>query len=133
MARRHLSRAAAEDGNHLATVVPMTKIDTSRRASAVYRRFTALEEKAASVYVEFASRFSPENASLSSFWLNMAMDEKQHAGLLQFCLREGLFAEEIPDAAEIRKLTDVFRRLEKRAADPKLTVESAFRLAIELE
>ena len=98
----------------------------------VYRRFVEFEEKAATIYLDLVSHFS-QDPRLSSFWLDMAMQEKQHAGLLQFCLRNGLFASDLPDTAEIQKLAGFFKRLEKRATDPKLTAEEAFSLAIELE
>ena len=98
----------------------------------VYRRFLEFEERAAAIYVQLASRFS-EDPKLSSFWLDMAMHEKQHAGLLQFCLCDGLYASDLPDRAEIQKVAALFKRLEKRAADPSLTVEDAFLLAVELE
>jgi rubrerythrin len=101
-------------------------------SKSVYRRFVELEEKAAEVYLRFASRFK-SNRMLSAFWFDMAMDEKQHAGLLQFCLAELLFASDLPDKAELKRLTALFKELEKRAADPNLTVDEAFTLAIELE
>jgi rubrerythrin len=103
-----------------------------RTSESVYRRFIEFEERAGEIYLQLASHFSQER-QLSAFWLEMAMHEKQHAGLLQFCLLEGLFASDLPDSSEIQKLTDFFKRLEKRAADPKLTVDQAFVLAIELE
>src|SRR5262249_20286875 len=78
------------------------------------------------------SRFR-ENPSLNSFWLDMALHEKQSAGLLQFCLCEGLLSAELPDKAEIHKLTALFRRFDKRSVDPNTSVEEAFALAIELE
>jgi rubrerythrin len=98
----------------------------------VYRQFIEFEEKAAAIYVQLASRFS-QDPQLSSFWLDMVMHEKQHAGLLQFCLCESLFAPDLPDTAEVQKLRAVFNRLEKRAAEPNLTIEEAFSLAIEME
>src|SRR5437660_1036201 len=63
----------------------------------------------------------------------MAMQEKQHAGLLQFCLADGLFASDLPDESEIRKYSGLFRRLERRARDLGLNVNEAFELASELE
>ena len=98
----------------------------------VYRRFVEFEERAAAIYLQLASHFS-QDPQLSSFWLDMAMHEKEHAGLLQFCLRDGLFAFDLPDSTEIQKLVGFFKRLEKRAGDPKLTLEEAFTLAIEME
>ena len=98
----------------------------------VYRRFVEFEERAAAIYLQLASRFS-HDPKLSSFWLLMALHEKQHAGLLQFCLQDGLFASDLPDSAEIQKTAALFKRLETRAAAPMLNVEDAFELALELE
>ena len=103
-----------------------------RTAESVYRRFIQFEEKAASIYLRLASHFSSDQ-KLSWFWVEMAMEEKQHAGLLQFCLAEGLFAEDLPSKAEIEKFMGVFSEMERRAADPKLSVNEAFALAIEME
>ena len=84
-----------------------------KTARNVYRRFVDFEERAAAIYLHLASRFR-DNPSLGTFWLDMALHEKQHAGLLQFCLWEGLLSAELPDSGEIQKLTAIFRRLEKR-------------------
>ena len=108
------------------------RIDTVKTPKNVYRRFVEFEERAAAIYLQLASHFS-QDPQLSSFWLDMAMHEKEHAGLLQFCLRDGLFAFDLPDSTEIQKLVGFFKRLEKRAGDPKLTLEEAFTLAIEME
>jgi rubrerythrin len=97
-----------------------------------YRQFVQFEEKAASIYLRFASRFS-KDPELSSFWLEMALHEKQHAGLVEFCCLECLFAQDLPDSDEIQKLASFFAGLEKRAADPKLTPAEAFAIAIEME
>jgi hypothetical protein len=59
-----------------------------RRAKNVYCKFVEFEKRAAGIYLELAQRFS-KNPKLSSFWLDMATHEKQHAELLQFCLRDG--------------------------------------------
>lgn len=97
-----------------------------------YAKFIDFEERAAAFYLKLASRFS-KNPKLSAFWLKMAIQEKQHAGLLQFCLLDKLFAPELPGTPEIQSLTNLFTILEKRAAAPRLSVKEAFRLAIELE
>jgi hypothetical protein len=103
-----------------------------KRPRNIYRRFIEFEERAAEIYLQFASRFSADR-QLSSFWLDMAMHEKQHAGLLQFCLREELFASDLPDSVEIQKVSGLFKTLKKRGADPQLTVEEAFSIAMKLE
>src|SRR5438552_13062331 len=107
-------------------------INMETTPKTIYRRFLEFEEAAAAIYLQLASRFS-QDPQLSSFWLDMAMHEKEHAGLLQFCLQDGLFASDLPDTTEIQKLAAFFKELEKRAADPKLTPEEAFSLAIEME
>jgi rubrerythrin len=103
-----------------------------KTAKGIYRQFIQFEEKAASLYLRLASRFS-SNPKLSWLWFEMAMQEKQHAGLLQFCLNEGLFVQDLPTDDEIAAMTRVVTQLEERAANPKLTVKQAFSLAIELE
>jgi hypothetical protein len=98
----------------------------------VYRRFIEFEERAAAIYLQLASHFTA-NPALSAFWLDMGIQEKQHAGLLQFCLAEGLFSAKLPGAVEIRQVGGLFRNLEKRAAAKELDVNQAFEIAIELE
>ena len=98
----------------------------------VYKRFIEFEERAAGLYLQLASRFV-DDARLSSFWLDMALEEKRHAGLLQFCLREELFAVSLPNIAEMQRLGILFKRLEKQAQTRDLSPKDAFTLAIELE
>ena len=103
-----------------------------KNVESAYREFVRFEERAAEIYLQFASHFA-QDPQVSSFWLDMAMQEKQHAGLLQFCVCEKLFAPKVPDDNEIEKLNAFFDRLDRRAADANLTLEEAFSLAIELE
>lgn len=104
-----------------------------RSPKNTYRRFMEFEEQAADIYLRLASRFCPENPELASLWLDMGMQEKQHAGLLQFCLAERLFVPDLPTEAQIRRVRGLFTSLSKRAADPELTVQGAFRIAVEME
>jgi rubrerythrin len=103
-----------------------------RDSKSVYQQFVDFEERAATIYLQLASRFS-NNRELSSFWLDMAMQEKQHAGLLQFCLCESLFASMLPTTSEIEALRALFDGFQNRAAEPHLTVSAAFSIAIEME
>jgi rubrerythrin len=103
-----------------------------KNSESIYNQFVEFEEKAATIYLQFASRFS-QDPELSSFWLEIAMHEKQHAGLLQFCLCQKLFAPDLPQADDMEKLAAFFESLERRAADPNLTVEQAFSIALEME
>jgi hypothetical protein len=98
----------------------------------VYQRCIEFEEKAASIYLQLASRFSSDRR-LSAFWLEMAMEEKQHAGLLQFCVAEGLFVPDLPSESTLEQVTRLFADLQKRAANPRLNVDQAFSIALDME
>jgi rubrerythrin len=104
-----------------------------RNPKSVYERFMNFEEDAAEIYVQMASRFSPENEALASLWLDMGMQEKQHAGLLQFCSAEEMYAPALPTDAEIQAAEELFFRLKKRVKDPDLSVNEAFHIAADLE
>lgn len=104
-----------------------------RDAKDIYRRFIHFEEQAAAIYLRMASRFSPENPELSALWLEMGIQEKQHAGLLQFCLAEELFAAKLPTDKEIEGTEALFSRLMRQASNADLSIEDAFRIALELE
>ena len=99
----------------------------------IYEQFVGFEEQAATIYLQMASRFSPENPELSAFWLDMGMQEKQHAGLLQFCIAEELFASDLPTTKDIQKAATLFGSLRKRASDPDLTVPESFWIAAQME
>jgi hypothetical protein len=103
-----------------------------RTAQSVYRRFVSFEETVASIYLQLASHFSSDR-KLGWFWFEMAMEEKQHAGLVQFCLCQDLFAPNLPTDAEIDRMNGLLRDAERRAAEARLNVNEAFSLAIELE
>src|SRR5215831_9100795 len=97
---------------------------------SIYRQFVQFEERAASIYLQMSSHFS-DDPQLSSLWLDMGMAEKQHAGLLQFCINENLYAQTLPNATDVQKFILFLDILEKRAADPELTIQQAFSLALE--
>jgi len=99
----------------------------------VYRRFVEFEEKAAGIYLKLASHFAERNRELSALWLRMAVEEKQHAALLQFCKAERLFAANLPTDSDIIKFSELFRNLKKQAGSPTVDVNEAFSLACELE
>jgi rubrerythrin len=101
-------------------------------ASIIYDGFIQLEERSAALYLELSVRFF-NNRDLSWFWVEMAMEEKQHAGMLQHCREAGVFASKLPGKGEIQRLNSLFRQLEMRLAQPKLTMDDAFEMAIELE
>ena len=99
----------------------------------VYRTFIGFEEQAATIYLQMASCFYPWNRELSGLWLDMGMQEKQHAGLLQFCLEEELFANQLPADKEIQEVEVLFSHLMKQASAADLTVQQAFQIAVDLE
>jgi hypothetical protein len=101
-------------------------------ATKVYDGFIGLEDRSAALYLELSVRFF-DNPELSWFWVEMAMEEKQHAGMLQHCREAGVFATKLPDKDQIRRLNMLFRRLESRLAQPQLAVDDSFEMAIELE
>ncbi|HET9217089.1 MAG TPA: hypothetical protein VFR18_08925 [Terriglobia bacterium] len=99
----------------------------------IYQQFVNLEERAAEIYVQMASRFSPGDPELSSFWFEMAMQEKQHAGLLQFCIAEELYSPDLPPDKVLHETGALFDNLLKRASDPELSAADAFQIATQLE
>jgi len=104
-----------------------------RNSKWIYQQFVAFEEQAADIYLRMASRFLPENADLGSFWLDMGMQEKQHAGLLQFCVAQELFTANLPTEKEIRTTAALFDAWRKRASEPNISVADAFAIATEME
>jgi hypothetical protein len=112
--------------------VKVSRVMSIKTPGQIYEKFIEFEERAASVYVRLASHFS-KNPELGSFWLDMGMQEKQHAGLLQFLLAEKLFAGNLPDDSTIQKVDGAFRDFESRAVDPELSIPSAFQIALEME
>jgi hypothetical protein len=101
-------------------------------ATKVYDGFIGLEDRSAALYLELSVRFF-DNPELSWFWVEMAMEEKQHAGMLQHCREAGVFASKLPDKDHIQRLNALFRRLEARLTGPQLALDDAFEMAIELE
>jgi rubrerythrin len=101
-------------------------------ARNVYDGFIALEDRSAALYLELSARFF-NNQELGWFWVEMAMEEKQHAGMLQHCRETGVYATQLPDKDQIENLNTLFRGLELRLEHPQLTLGDAFEIAIELE
>jgi len=98
-----------------------------------YRQFIGFEENAATIYLRLASRFSADNAELSAFWLEMAIQEKAHAALLQFCVAEGLMDQDVPGDAEIQQIHELFDTLQLRASRKDVVINDAFQIAYEME
>ena len=90
------------------------------------------EERATAIYLKMAARF-PDDHELASLWFDLAMHEKEHAGLLQFCLCEGCFASDLPNEKDIRRISGLFQSLEKRAASLNLGIRDVFAIVVEME
>ncbi len=102
------------------------------RPPQIYDGFIRFEERSAEIYLELSARFL-HDVDLSWFWVEMAMEEKQHAGLLQYCRETGICAPQLPNREQILNLKTLFDDLEARVADPGLDVDKAFEIAITLE
>lgn len=101
-------------------------------ATRIYDGFISLEERSAALYLELSVRFA-DNVEMSWFWVEMAMEEKQHAGMLQHCREAGVYTDDLPGRDQIQNLNALFRSLEARLAAPELSEDAAFEIAIELE
>jgi rubrerythrin len=113
-------------------VQQLVRIMNDKNMPSVYDGFIRFEERSAALYLDLSGRFF-DNQELSWFWIEMAMEEKQHAGMLHHCRETGVFAAELPDKDQIEDLNSLFRDLETRVACPQLTLDDAFDIAIELE
>jgi hypothetical protein len=90
------------------------------------------EERASSIYLILARQFEA-NSELSWFWVEMSMEERQHAVLLDFCGCHRLVGENLPDQHAIEALSEFLSQLEARATQQDLSVDDAFLIAAELE
>lgn len=96
------------------------------------RCLVGFEERAAAIYLNLARRFAKDR-DLSWFWLEMSMEERQHAVLLEFCGCEDLLGKNMPDRITVRQLSDLLDRLEERANAKRISIDDAFLIATELE
>lgn len=96
------------------------------------RCLVQFEDDAAALYLTLARRFA-RNKELSWFWLEMSMEEKQHAVLMEFCGCEDLLGRRMPDRAEIERLALIVASLKRKAARRDLSLDGAFLIAAELE
>jgi len=106
--------------------------DEMKDAAKTCARLVEFEERAASLYLSFARRFT-DNKDLSWFWLQMSMEERQHAQFLEFCGCEQLLAAGLPEESAVQALAKLLSDLEERAAQKNLPVDDAFLIAAELE
>src|SRR5262245_61967136 len=79
-----------------------------------YQYLVGFEERAAAIYLNLARRFAA-NPDLSWFWLEMSMEERRHAVLLEFCGCEDLLGKNMLDRNTAQQLSNLMDRLEERA------------------
>ena len=96
------------------------------------RCLVGFEERAAAIYLNLARRFAKDR-DLSWFWLEMSMEERQHAVLLEFCGCEDLLGKNMPDRSTVHQLSNLLDGLEERANAKKISIDDAFLIATELE
>jgi hypothetical protein len=98
----------------------------------IYSDCIRCEDKSANLYLDLSVRFC-DYTDLSWFWVEMAMREKQSAGLLHYCFENRVFSQDLPDPAVIERLERDLDSLGSQASDPQVTVDAAFEIAIQLE
>jgi hypothetical protein len=96
------------------------------------RCLVGFEEAAAAIYLNLARQFA-KNKELSWFWMEMSMEEKQHAVLLEFCGCQDLLGNNMPDRSTIRQLSNLLEDLQKKAGSRNLSVDDAFLIAAQIE
>ena len=101
-------------------------------SSMIYSHLMRCEDRSAQLYLDLSVRFY-DQMDISWFWIEMAMEEKQHAGLLQFCLEENVFAEELPPMGTVIQLERWLEDIVRQAEDPALNLDGAFEIAIQIE
>jgi hypothetical protein len=102
------------------------------KADRIYEEFIRFEERSAALYMDLSVRCL-DNPDLRWFWVELAMEEKQHAGMLQHCREAGVFAAEMPHKDQVHRLDALFNMFETRLNGSDMNVDDAFELAIELE
>lgn len=102
----------------------------------LFDRFSEIEGLVAKIYFRFSHLFL-DRPELRDFWWEMAKEEEQHAAILLACREviEG-YGEEVLDPGVTREKADELREtllgLLARGT-PSLSVEEAFRIALEIE
>ena len=101
-------------------------------ADKTCRCLVGFEESAAAMYLSLARQFAKDK-ELSWFWLEMSMEEKDHAVLLEFCGCEDLLGTNMPDRNTIRRLSGLLNGLQKQAGRKNLSLDDAFLIAARIE
>lgn len=99
-------------------------------------RFAEIERLVAKVYFRFSHLFL-HDSELRDFWWQMAMDEEQHASILLAC-KELIqnYEDEAVDPSITREKAHQLReqiRTYLSKGTPSITVEEAFKIALDIE
>jgi len=98
----------------------------------LYDIFIGFEERSAELYLNMSVKFA-DSPEMSWFWVEMAMEEKQHAGMLQYCKETGMFASNLPTTEQIQRLAAMFKTLHGLVVSPGFDLDQAFDVAITIE
>ena len=98
--------------------------------------FAAIERLVSKIYFRFSHLFLAQS-ELRDFWWEMAKEEEQHACILQACraVIENFAEARLDPSITPEKAQQLILRLDSFLAQgtAKLTVEEAFRIAVEIE
>lgn len=99
-------------------------------------RFAEIERLVSKVYFRFSHLFL-HHRELRDFWWQMAMDEEQHASILLACreMIENYEDEKLDPSITREKADELKAQIETYLSKgtPSITVEEAFRSALEIE
>lgn len=99
-------------------------------------RFAEIERLVSKMYFRFSHLFMPQ-PKLRDFWWEMAREEEQHACILNACraLIENYEDEKLDPSISLRKAEELERWLLAyfKRGMASITVEEAFRIALEIE
>ena len=100
-------------------------------------RGSALEQRVADIYEQFAQHLSDDEASLKNFWRGLSAEETQHArtlaaekAALELEADPGYFMPEYP--AKLVTLDAIIKQIEEKARTG-VTKDEAFNLTLDLE
>ena len=100
--------------------------------SRLYGQFIRCEDRSAQLYLDVSVHFY-DQVEISWFWIELAMEEKQHAGMLQYCKETGMFASNLPTTEQIQRLAAMFKTLHGLVVSPGFDLDQAFDVAITIE
>jgi hypothetical protein len=107
-------------------------VDKMTQADTLHARFETIETKLAYAYFLLHQRFL-ENAFLSRFWAEVAMEELQHASVLRFCRRHHLTNEVDIDLAAAGRVEDLLNVVKRIVVNPDVTIDEAFYASLLME